>query len=101
MRYPVRAAVLFSWTTSGELRRGAGFTHDLSITGAYVVSESGCDVQVGQQVWLEGVLPPLVIHGEGMSFRAQGVVVRKGSQREQPGFAVMADLEFAEKRSVC
>jgi hypothetical protein len=101
MRFRLDAAVVLSWTQLGVLKRVAAFTRDFSRSGAYVIYEGGGDLQVGQQVWIYGLLPTISSGGEAISFHAQGSVVRHSSQGEEAGFAVLAEIEMAARQSIC
>lgn len=101
IRFRLDAAVVLSWTASGTLTRLAAFTRDLSRSGAFVLCEDGCELQIGQQVWIQGLLPTISSGGKAISFHAQGSVVRHSSQGEQPGFAVLAEIEIAERQGIC
>ncbi len=88
-RFPVHAPVIYSWTDSGEERRGMGFTRDMCRSGVYVMCRDESIVPVGARVEMELLLPSLGGRTEGVRLQAQGSVVRPGREDESTGFAVL------------
>lgn len=95
-RFRIGAAVVFSWTSMGELKRAVGITRDLSKSGAFILCGGDCEVHAGQEIRLEGLLPAIVTGAQAIGFHAQGSVARRSTTEEGLGFAVLADIKITE-----
>src|SRR5262245_36372167 len=89
-RYGLRVPVLFSWEeTQPKL---AGFTRDISASGAYVLCEEECYPAEGDTVAIQLILPPIAdLEAQGMKLEFKGQVLRSGDLGEEHGFAVLAE----------
>jgi len=86
-RYPLTAAVTFSWETASHSPQSSnGITRDCGLSGAFVVSPNR--LPVGSILQMDFSLPPLLAAGRGARLRTRGRVVRN----ELEGFAVVADM---------
>ena len=85
VRYKLRLPVIFRWTDGYE-RTGAGFTSDVALDGALIVSSS-CP-QMGVEVFIEILLPSP--DGGGQEFRIEciGKVTRISRQPGYTAFGV-------------
>lgn len=94
-RFVLRAPVLFSWMEADQQKHGAGFTRDVSTAGAYINCDRLYALEVGIQVQLEVVLPPLDINSEPAPLCVEGSIARVSGHHEKPGFAMQGLLGMA------
>jgi hypothetical protein len=95
-RYRLRFPVLLTWVLEGSGQTDGGFTRDVSTMGLFV--ESTTAIPVGTPINVDLLIQPRSASGSGAHLRGAGSVVRLGGLREAKGFAIAAQLGFAEKR---
>lgn len=89
-RYELRVPVLFSGEDSGP--KHAGFTRDVSASGAYILCEESRYPAQGDTVEIQLILPPVAaVETRGMKLEFKGRVVRAADFREDSGFVVLAE----------
>jgi hypothetical protein len=99
-RYLLRAPVVFRWTKGASaVEQGAGFAWDVSVNGLYVVCHRPCP-PTGAEVCIELLLDVPTAPKNIVRLQATGRVVRQANPGEGDGFAVAANLAWANDRSV-
>ena len=82
MRYNLRLPVIFHWK-DGKERTEGGFTSDVGLDGALILSRVG--PPVGSEVRLEVLIPSPIRNGEELRIECIGRVTRVV---EMPGFRI-------------
>lgn len=96
-RFFIEAPILFKNHSERQDVVAAGFTRNVSACGVFVVCEQSVSPQLGNEVAVELLLPPLN-EGSGPNLRlaAVGRVARLNSMGEPTGFAVAASFGYEE-----
>jgi hypothetical protein len=94
VRYALRLPVLFQQgeTAIGE-QQGAGFTRDMSTTGAYIMCEKEAErPTLSSSLTIQVLIPSLTAKSPGMRLTGVATVVRTSAPNEEPGFAVAGEF---------
>ncbi len=95
-RYRLSAPAFFCWeSSSGTLQDGKGQTHDISVTGAFVTTETA--PPWGARLELIVYLPSLQGTGNAVQLRSEGRVTRVVQESDPKGFA--AEVIFQSETS--
>src|SRR5271169_4069138 len=73
-RHAVQAPVIFSWIEKGQQKTSDGWTRDINVAGAYILT-SHCPPE-GSRTSLEIVLPPLGKEGQILKIHMDAHVLR-------------------------
>jgi hypothetical protein len=95
IRFPLEAPIVFRWADSGTEKQGEGRTHDISETGAFVLS-SMCP-PVGAEISFNIFLPLLPDFEPKTRVEAMGRVLRVEQARGlegRDGFAILSEHVF-------
>lgn len=90
-RYTVQAPVTFTWKEGKRVRRGDGWTRDISGSGMYAVSPAL--PPVGAAMEIQAILPPFGESGRVLRICMKALVIRvvgNGDPEEAAGFAVQS-----------
>jgi len=88
MRFGIRALVDFEWLEEGVLRRGQGFSRDISLKGMFIYSDSTPPIKADLRVRVSFV--PFARTPTKVQLRANSLVLRV-----EPPSALGADHGFA------
>ena len=94
VRFALRLPVLFQRgePAAGE-ERGAGFTRDVSTTGAYILCEKEAErPALDSLLNLQVLIPSLNSASHGLRLTGVATVVRNSTANEELGFAVAGEL---------
>lgn len=94
VRFALRLPVLFQRGEAavGE-QRGAGFTRDVSTTGAYILCEKEAErPALDSLLNLQVLIPSLNSASHGLRLTGVATVVRTSTANEELGFAVAGEL---------
>lgn len=87
VRYPLEVPVVFRWTERGQVRESRGRTRDISVRGAFVLSDDcpSCGTRVAIKMNF-----PAAMAGRVGWINAEGLVLRieSPSARRDSGFVV-------------
>ena len=84
-RYKLRLPVIFHWN-DGEEHTEGGFTSDVSLDGASILS-AHCP-PVGSEIWIEVLIPSPEDGGEELRITCTGTVIRVTDQFARKAFGV-------------
>jgi hypothetical protein len=90
-RYRLEVPAIFSWKGAQEIRQqGAGLTHDLSVSGAFIFATA--PPPLNSKIELNAYLPSRSA-ARPLRIRTQGQVVRleRARGRHRAGFAIAAE----------
>ena len=91
LRFEVHVPVVFDWSDeSGNSRRGAGFTHDLSRSGMFAWCEGECPPPYAN-LSITLLFPGLSPQAKPWRMRCTGRILRIHEAREGKGFAAILD----------
>ena len=88
-RYSVQAPITFSWSEGKRLKRGDGWTRDISGSGVFVFASK--QPPVGASLQLQVILPPFGESGRILRILMDASVIRVEAREEESqkaGFAV-------------
>jgi PilZ domain len=88
-RYSVQAPITYSWNEGKRVKRGDGWTRDISGSGVFVFAST--QPPVGASLQLQVILPPFGESGRILRILMDASVIRvedQGEETQKAGFAV-------------
>ena len=93
VRFLLRCPAVFEWIDAeGQSQVSAGFTHDLSASGVFVVSAAS--PPEGTRMRIEVLLPVERHAEEGLKISSEATVIRVEHGHESTGFAASSAFAF-------